>query len=67
MSKKAKTHSGAKKRFSTNSKGKIKSKAANHRHNLGGNSPATKRRRRTAKFTNKAAQRKLKKILGIIG
>jgi large subunit ribosomal protein L35 len=67
MSKKAKSHSGAKKRFTTNAKGMVKSKSANHRHNLGDKSPGTKRRRRVEKFTNQAAQKKLRKILGLIG
>ena len=67
MSKKAKSHSGAKKRFSTNAKGKVKSRSANRGHNLGDKSPSTKRRRRVAKFTNDAAQKKLRKILGLIG
>ena len=58
-----KSHSGAKKRFTKTAKGKIKSRSANHRHCLDNEKSATKRRRRVAKFTNIAAQKKLKKIL----
>lgn len=67
MSKKAKSHSGAKKRFSVNAKGRVKSRAANRGHNLGDKSSETKRRRRVKSTTNDAAQKKLRRILGLVG
>ena len=60
---KKKMRSGLKKRVQVNAKGRVKTKSANRRHNLGGNKSANmKRRRRLESCTNKAAQAKLRKI-----
>lgn len=67
MKNKAKSHSGAKKRFRANANGKIISKSANQRHNLGNKAQAAKRRKRKARLTEDAAQKKLRRILGLRG
>lgn len=47
---KLKTHSGAKKRFKTTKKGKVKRARAGRRHLLGNKSPRQKRKLRTSAF-----------------
>lgn len=67
MSKKAKSHSGAKKRFKVNAKGKVKSRSTNRGHNLGDKSSANKTRRRMRKHVKDSAQTVIRKILGLVG
>ncbi len=60
---KLKTHSGAKKRFRTSSKGKVRAKRAGMKHNLAKKSSKSKLQKRALTTLKKSDEKVIKKLL----